>query len=472
MHRAYIVLCVRRLLGGQRSMQACASPVENESSSKKHSFKKRHPLPPLPGNDTWYAVPDNIADYNPGDIIKWRNVPNALSVDNLSPIRPQAVYQMQYRTTDSVGDATASVVTAIIPFNPSPDHLFAYAYFSDSAAPRCNPSLAMQLGTPADAIFTKIQLAPIISALDQGWIVSVADDGGPYAAFPSGPGMGYRTLDSLRAMKQSGNLTGLSSDPTITLNGYSGGGITAAWTGEMHPLYAPELKIDGIALGGLVPDFVYLSNIIKAQQGYFAWGPVTFVGLSHDYRNLSTWLDENLNPSTADAFWATETYCIDGNANVFTNIDTCNYFTQGCESWNDDIPMQTLQEGAVMGMRATPIAPWYLYETVGDQTSPVNITTALYEKYCANGASILYEQNQVPISHSDESYAGWPGAFAWMKERHAGTPLPYSGCIMTDVSSYTIAAAWPLPIIQTVFQTLIATLGIPVGAIPGTTFLP
>jgi hypothetical protein len=164
----------------------------------------------------------------------------------------------------------ASVVTAIIPFNPSPDHLFAYAYFSDAASPRCNPSVALQLGTAADALFTKIQLAPIIAALNQGWIVSVADDGGPQASFPSGPGMAYATLDSIRAMKQTQQLTGLSADPTVTLNGYSGGGMTAAWTGELHGSYAPELRIDGIALGGLVPDFLFLSGTsqIPLSDGY------------------------------------------------------------------------------------------------------------------------------------------------------------------------------------------------------------
>ena len=85
------------------------------------------------------------------------------------------------------------------------------------------------------------------------------------------------------------------------------------------------------------------------------------VGLSHDYRNLSTWLDENLDPTKAEAFWATETYCIDGNANTYTTVDTCDYFTNGCANWDDPIPQEALRDGAVMGNKATPIAPWYLY---------------------------------------------------------------------------------------------------------------
>jgi hypothetical protein len=59
-----------------------------------------------------------------------------------------------------------------------------------------------------------------------------------------------------------------------------------------------------------------------------------------------------------------------------------------------------------------------------------------------------------------------------MKERHAGRALPYEGCRQDAVSQYTMAAVWPLPILQTAFQALLATLGIPIGDIPGNRFLP
>jgi hypothetical protein len=86
-----------------------------------------------------------------------------------------------------------------------------------------------------------------------------------------------------------------------------------------------------------------MADIIRAQQGYYAWGPEVYAGLSHDYRNLSDWLDQNLIPETAEQFWATETYCIDGNADVYTFVDTCNYFTRGCDGWGDPIPSEVLQ---------------------------------------------------------------------------------------------------------------------------------
>jgi Secretory lipase len=103
-----------------------------------------------------------------------------------------------------------------------------------------------------------VQTAVVISALSQGWYVSVADDTGVQAAFGAGLHSAYTTLDSIRAVKQSGRFTGIDSDPTITLNGYSGGALAASWASELHSSYAPELKIAGAALGGLSPNITAL----------------------------------------------------------------------------------------------------------------------------------------------------------------------------------------------------------------------
>ena len=50
---------------------------------------------------------------------------------------------------------------------------------------RCNPSVALQVGAREDATFTQLQMLLVDEALARGWIVSIADDGGPQAAFGS-----------------------------------------------------------------------------------------------------------------------------------------------------------------------------------------------------------------------------------------------------------------------------------------------
>lgn len=228
----------------------------------RNEISKRRPLPPLPNNDPWYAAPANLTSVPPGGILKWRPG-RPLSLDNEYTIKTGAIYQIQYRTQDAKGKPIANVLTAVIPQNPKPENLFTYIYFSDSPSPNYNPSLDMTLRTGYPVVWTKQQLGPLVSALDEGWIVAVPDDNGPQASFPSGPTTAYTTLDAMRAMLQSQHITGLREDAIITLNGYSGGGITSAWVGELHPIYAPEVNIAGIATGGLVPDFTYLSSMIQ-----------------------------------------------------------------------------------------------------------------------------------------------------------------------------------------------------------------
>jgi len=182
------------------------------------------------------------------------------------------------------------------------------AFFIDAAYNGCNPSIALQTGSRLGNAFTTLQTANIIAALDQGWIVSVADDGGPQAAFPSGLQAGQATLDSLRAVKQSGNITGVDADPIITLTGYSGGGLTSEWTAGLQPTYAPDVNIVGIALGGLVPNISASTEYVNGRL-FSSLGPPGIVGLSHDYQNLSTWLDENLVPSTKAKFMRAGSQC-------------------------------------------------------------------------------------------------------------------------------------------------------------------
>jgi hypothetical protein len=76
---------------------------------------------------------------------------------------------------------------------------------------------------------------------------------------------------------------------------------------------------------------------------------VVYAGLSHDYRDLSDWLDQNLVPENATAFWGAETYCIQQSADLYTTINTCEYFTRGCAAWNDPIPSQVLYNASKYG---------------------------------------------------------------------------------------------------------------------------
>jgi hypothetical protein len=102
----------------------------------------------------------------------------------------------------------------------------------------------MQPGTRKDNEYTQLQSAALVMGLNQGWITAVVDDTGPQGVFStchprnygsvwqqaaSGLHGGRTTLDGIRAVLNSANVTGIERDPIITLYGYSGGAFAGQW---------------------------------------------------------------------------------------------------------------------------------------------------------------------------------------------------------------------------------------------------
>lgn len=87
----------------------------------------------MPGGDEWYRPQVGYEEKKPGDILKWRTVPKGLTVfNNNKTILLQGAWQIQYRTTDSIGQPDATVVTVLAPHHAKKNSLFVYHWFSDA----------------------------------------------------------------------------------------------------------------------------------------------------------------------------------------------------------------------------------------------------------------------------------------------------------------------------------------------------
>ncbi|KAF9893920.1 hypothetical protein FE257_008891 [Aspergillus nanangensis] len=214
--------------------------------------------PLLPSQDAWYDQPDDIASYSPGDMIRTREVPPLLQpLFSSIPanVSTKAVYQYLYRTTDSLGEPVAAVVTLLEPYDSDPEKLVAYQTPYDSANPDCSPSYTVQArlgegfgGFPLPDTNTSTDIPFIAAALNQGWWVLTTDYEGLEAQFTVGLQSGHATLDSIRVVLQEGPSVGLSSDARYALWGYSGGALASSWAAELQPTYAPELNFAGVEL--------------------------------------------------------------------------------------------------------------------------------------------------------------------------------------------------------------------------------
>lgn len=69
----------------------------------------KKPIPP--SDDPFYTPPAGFESAKPGQILNSRPVPSALSLFQLIPLQLKGAYQLLYRTTDALGNPSATVTT-------------------------------------------------------------------------------------------------------------------------------------------------------------------------------------------------------------------------------------------------------------------------------------------------------------------------------------------------------------------------
>ncbi|KJK79451.1 hypothetical protein H634G_05042 [Metarhizium anisopliae BRIP 53293] len=427
-----------------------------------------HPLveragPTLPTQDSFYYVPDDIEQYPPGAILRERKPPAPIAAFGLLKANLKDSRQIFYRTTDSFGRATATVLTVLVPHNPDYTKLLSYQIAEDAPTVDCAPSYALQLASATGGflgtIITQAEILLIQAALEQGWIIISPDHQGSKAAFCANELAGHAILDGIRAALLSSNTTGISKDPAIALWGYSGGSITSARAAELQPSYAPELKILGMAIGGTEPN---IANVINDANKGPAAGllPSGFLGLGNEYPVVEDAINSHLKPEHRQAWAKVETQCLLANGLDFAFKDVAGMI--------NDLPgllaqpniSQVIAENN-MGYRGVPKMPVFLYKGVFDEVSAVKDTDDIYEQYCARGASIQYVRDAL-AEHGIAAVTPAPKALLFLKDVLNGRKQP-QGCSRKTVVSSLLdpEAAKILP--ATILRAMLDLIGKPIG---------
>ncbi|KAF2761188.1 LIP-domain-containing protein [Pseudovirgaria hyperparasitica] len=387
----------------------------------------------IPSQDPFYRTPPNIASYSPGTVIDKRQVP-----PNLSGLMPnlggnekvEAVYQYLYRTTDALGNPAAAVTTLLKPFKADPTKLLAYQQAYDSAKNDCSPSYAIQSGANTTALADIIMIA---AALDQGWYVVSSDYEGLNAVYTVGTAAGYATLDSVRAaLNEAPKSAGLASNARYAMWGYSGGSLASEWAAELQPQYAPELKFQGVALGGLVPDIQSVLETIN--KGFFAGLAFSGIyGFIKAFPNLTEYANQHLIAEKKEEFFKIANGCLQQTASAGGNKDLFTYFDGGKELSKDPVPSSVLGSAGLMGVHGTPTMPMYVYKAAADEISPVADTDKLVDTLCGKGAIIEYRKNIIG-EHISEAITGSASALNWISDRLNGKPVTLKKCVMIPVA--------------------------------------
>jgi hypothetical protein len=383
--------------------------------------------PTPPTDDAFYTPPDDFEATALGSILRQRTVPFPIANDG-HPLDLNGSYQILYHTTDTFGNATATVTTLLVPHNADNSKLLSYQVAEDSAYLNCAPSYGLQLNSKPGASGGG-EILFIEAALQQGWFVAIPDHEGPKAAFLANIRGGQAVLDGIRAVHSSGSFTGIATDPRTVMWGYSGGSMVTGFAAELQPSYAPQLDLAGAALGGTVPNIS--SNLPLINKSLFAGlFPPGVLGLSHEYPEFAAALDNFLVPEKRDEFKVAENQCTVDNVKTFVGQDMMSYFV--------DLPsvitkFRPIFDANTMGQHA-PQVPLYVYKGIQDGISSITDTDKLVQSYCDSGSSVTYKRD-ILANHLSMTFVGAPDALIFLKERLDGRDAKQSACVVQNVIS-------------------------------------
>ncbi|KAK2739143.1 hypothetical protein FQN55_009548 [Onygenales sp. PD_40] len=410
----------------------------------------------LPSEDPFYVAPEGFEDTAPGTILRSRPTPAKIAAFGIAPANLEAAHQLLIRSSDNFGNPVAVVSTVLVPHGADYSKLVSYQFAEDASSPNCCPSYVMlegsETGGDGGTSTSHAEFILIIAALEKGWVVTAPDHEGPTAAYLANLRAGYHTLDGIRGTLASGDITGVSSDATVVMWGYSGGSLASGFAAELQPSYAPELAIAGAALGGTVPNIkTALAAINEGDTAGLI--PAGFLGLAHEYPEIKTLLDEQLIPEKREEFMMAEVECFGANVDRFKGMDVYTYLKDRDALENPTIDAILAENG--MGQH-TPAIPLLVYKAEKDEISWINDTTTLVRKYCDEGASVDYRISETG-AHSDMAIVGAPDALLWIEDRMQHLPLPQEGCV-TSTELTPLASAEALRVIGEVLVDLLLDL--------------
>jgi hypothetical protein len=313
----------------------------------------------------------------------------------------------------------------MIPFNATLDRLLSYQVAYDSPSLDCAPSYRVQHGASPYGDSTLFELCtfakPFLSA---GIPVNMPDYEGVESAYTVGTQSGYGVLDSLRAVLNATNLTGIPSTAITTLFGYSGGATATEWAGELQSSYAPDVQIAGASLGGLASNVTKGFSVLDGtpSSGLLVGG---LRGISNAFPFVAKYLDEHLKPGHRTLFDLPKVLCIGSVANTsdgyvaqLANKNISSFFDNG---WGVIHEFRRLFDSIfVEGQHGVPRFPMFVFQGSADEVvGSLGNAKDLVHQYCDAGAIIEYAGVE-NANHTAALLRGYPRANAFLMNIYNG----------------------------------------------------
>ncbi|WP_017616574.1 lipase family protein [Nocardiopsis salina] len=363
-------------------------------------------------DNEFYVPPEPLPDGEPGDVI--RAEPYEPKVDPLGiGTFPAESWRVMYLSTDALGEPMAVTGTVMVPEadweGEGERPLVSYAIGTHGLGSHCAPSVGLEQGLDYEAAFMK-------EVVDDGNALVVPDYEGLGTpddhTYMVGSSQGAAVLDALRAATDLDEADELTGETPMGITGFSQGGGAAVWAGQMHPEYAPELPLEGVAAGGVPADLDRVAENIDGGL-YFTFLAFAAHGYNAAYPELP--LEEHLNARGEFLFEKVSDGCMVDTLPLGVGKsmdDLLEIDLIGTPEWQ-----ARLEENKPGG--TAPEAPLYLYHSTGDDVIPVDQAEEMRDAYCEAGATLEWHENRSG-PHITSFLLDSGDARAWLGEQFAG----------------------------------------------------
>jgi len=390
------------------------------------------PGPLLPTTDPFYKWSGSLAHDAPGTILRTRTIAFVEGGGNT----PMKTAQLLYVTTDELGCRTVSVVTVFQPLDesaPTSIRLFSYQTSYDALGAQCDPSYTLKAGTEGETGF-------IMSYVNAGYTVVMADYEGEDAAYGVGQLSGYETLDAIRAAEK---LLGAPQVSTpVGMLGYSGGAVATEFAAELAPTYASHLDIVGVAEGGIPVDLFHeLAYIDNPDSSWTGQIPSYLDGIARGFGIRD--LDKYFTPQGAAAASADQTQC----SGTFTGLTTEQLLKPQYQDIAKIPVFVRIFDDLIMTRAGTPRGPLFIGNGLSDSTGDgVTVTKDVQElayTYCHRGVPVEFHIYK-GLDHSQAGTAFFDQAQAFLAQRFENQPFQ-NGCAAIGPSNSITPVPVPSP---------------------------
>lgn len=359
-------------------------------------------------DSSFYTAPTTTG--NAGDLISYRTA----TVNLGAGAAATQAWNVMYRSTDALGAANVVSGTVIVPTaawtGSGARPVIDYAVGTHGLAEDCAPSRQMAQGTDYEN-------ANIAAAIAAGYAVLVSDNpgytNGSTPTYLAGIAQGHAILDIAKAATQIPN-AGISSTAKTAIWGYSQGGQTASWAGEMQSSYAPNLNLVGIAAGGIPGNFLATANYLNGSTGS-SFMLAGVIGLATQYPTQIP-INSLTNAAGQAAITQAKTQCVFQSLFPYMNKNISQYTLNNqtlaqlvaIPSIGQTLNAQNLGTGK-------PSVPLYQYHGQADEFIPLDQSIALKKTYCSKFSNVTFAL--YPGEHIATQFQAAPYVLSWLTDR-------------------------------------------------------